>query len=299
MKKLFIVFIFAVFLLHIAVSCSNGDSAPSVSLNRTSATLVVGDTLHLSATVQNVIWSSTDSAVATVFCGMVIADSVGVARIVVTTEDGNSTAYSSIAVVASMQGCNTNTAGWGNSLGRVSFYTNREWTITENDITQIWSDVVTASNCQKTIFNSWNFVTSNTNADCRSNSGFPGDFFSWCAVVRFADQLCPYPWRVPTRQDFRDLDIALGGTGDTRNSGSSDLASPEFIAENYIIRWGGAFGGNEGSAPSQWQWGNYWSQSSGDVLLGHALRFSTGGDVQPQVWSSKTFGFTLRCVRDN
>jgi len=54
--------------------------------------------------------------------------------------------------------------------------------------------------------------------DCRSNPGQKGDLFSWRAVSELKDVLCPYPWRVPTVQDFIDLDIALGGTGESLSS---------------------------------------------------------------------------------
>ena len=49
--------------------------------------------------------------------------------------------------------------------------------------------------------------------DCRSNPDFFGDLFSWQAVYELKYELCPYPWRVPSVQDFRDLDIAMGGNG--------------------------------------------------------------------------------------
>jgi len=199
-----------------------------------------------------------------------------------------------------MTGCNFNTPGWGESLGVVSFHTDSTWAIVGNGITQFWSDAVTATACQKAVFDggfdNWMYPAhSDFNADCRSNPDFPGDLFSWCAVVRFADSLCFYPWRVPTMKDFIDLDIAIGGTGNGR-----DGVSP-FVTNGYINLWGGTFGGvslPSGTLDTQGTWGAYWSQTDGNDSGAHCFGFTTTttGIVGPQLWGLKNFGFTLRCV---
>jgi len=199
-----------------------------------------------------------------------------------------------------MTGCNFNTPGWGESLGVVSFYTDNEWIIEGNGITQIWSDAVTANACQKETFNGGNLEVQDFNADCRSNPNFPGDLFSWCAVVRFADTLCSpaQGWRVPRMQDFIDLDIALGGTGESRDFSDENA---QFVEVNYINRWGGAFGGfgrsAEGCLWFQSSCGFYWSQSEYDTTLGRSFRFIDSGFVFPQPSKFKGFGFSVRCVR--
>ena|GEM_PF-4155483 len=109
-------------------------------------------------------------------------------------------------------GCNINKPGFGWDLGVVD--RGGERTITRTvfgrNFTQTWSYPVTASNCQKEAFDGGSRTS--LNADCRSNpSGFRGDFFSWCAVMRYAEVLCPYPWRVPTVEDFMRLSNALCG----------------------------------------------------------------------------------------
>jgi len=278
-------------------------SVTGVTLDKTSTTLVVGNNpLTLTATVlpenatnKNITWSSSNPGVATVDNnGVVTVISVGVSRITATTVDGNHTASCGIAVVATQQGCNQNTPGWGKSLGTVTFHSQgHNVVVSGNGITQTWSGAVTATNCQKTTFAGGS--TGNFNADCRSNnSGFPGDLFSWCAVVRFADELCPYPWRVPTLQDFIDLDIAMGGNGNIRGD------TPQFVQDNYITRWGGAFGGycsSDGTLLNQGIWGIYWSQTENYATNGRILFFSTSGNISPQGWNAKVVGLTLRCVR--
>lgn len=79
----------------------------SIALNKTSATITEGETLQLSATItpedatnKNVIWSSSDDAVATVDTnGEVIGIAVGEATITATTEDGGFTAECVVTVI--------------------------------------------------------------------------------------------------------------------------------------------------------------------------------------------------------
>ena len=77
-----------------------------VSLNKTSATMTVGNTMTLTATVspstatnKNVTWTSSNTSVATVSTsGVVTAKAAGSATITVKTADGNKTATCSITV---------------------------------------------------------------------------------------------------------------------------------------------------------------------------------------------------------
>ncbi len=79
-----------------------------VTVNPTSATLAVGGSQQLTATIapsnagnQNVSWSSNNSTVATVnTSGLVTATGVGTAIITVTTQDGNKTATCNVTVTA-------------------------------------------------------------------------------------------------------------------------------------------------------------------------------------------------------
>ncbi|MCL2417585.1 MAG: Ig-like domain-containing protein [Bacteroidales bacterium] len=285
--------------------------AASVILNQTTTNLDAGGTLQLTATVlpedatnRNVTWSSNDTSVVTVnSSGIVTGISVGNAIITVRTEDGNHTAMCAATVYPPIlpNFCNLRTPGWGENLGTITFHSQgHNVVISGYGITQTWSGAVTATNCQKITFSGevWNDMHVSFNADCRSNSNLPGDLFSWCAVVRFADDLCPYPWRVPTTDDFRDLDIALGGTGDNRD------ATLEFVNDNFIARWGGAFGGYSFPDGTSWNQATlrsiYWSSQSQfdiDFHWGNVLHLSMFGEVRPQGLWNKGSGVAVRCVQ--
>jgi len=129
-----------------------------------------------------------------------------------------------------------------------------------------------------------------------------GDLFSWCAVMRFANQLCPAPWRVPDSADFRNLHLNLGyampaaGVGvlpiaNTYMPGSGTVAAPEFGGI-----WGGArFTGYTGNFTSQHS--GYWSSSNDHAPGAFGLLYGAS-NVWPQSTLGKDGGFALRCVRD-
>ena len=208
-----------------------------------------------------------------------------------------------IAIVLSFsgfaqRGCNNNAPGWGMSLGTITFDSRGHNVVIQGTgrnahIHQTWSGAVTAVSCQKTSFDGGRRAD-NTSADCRSNPGFPGDLFTWCAVVRFADRLCPHPWRVPTQQDFIDLDRVLGGTGNART------ATTQFVTNNYLNRWLGTFGGfsrQDGRLQNQGSWGGYWARTDSDPTRGDLLGFGGDGGVDVNASWDKRMGLTLRCVQ--
>jgi len=208
-------------------------------------------------------------------------------------------------------GCNLNTPGFGASLGTVSFATSQTWTVLSSGggrSSQVWSGAVTATACagRTTQFAGGTFGS--VNADCRNSTGttaFNGHYFTWCAVVRFADELCPYPWRVPTRQDFIDLDLNLGGTGLNRDVGENSPTGAVTLgftgstaANSPQSRWGGArFTGQATNVTHPATW--YWSSTSagGTAGAGIVLGYHVASIV-PQATSMGYVGGALRCVRD-
>ena len=270
------------------IACKKDVSVTGITLSQNTASLIIDETLTLTATVlpenasnKDVTWWSTNTAVATVANGEIIAKDFGLTNIIVTTRDGNKTDTCVVTV----------------GLGTVSFATDSIWTVGS----QTWSDAVQTSGCSnRTTFYGGDWLTlSNFNVDCRSNPGQKGDLFSWQAVYELKDELCPSPWRVPTTEDFRDLDIALGGTGNSTNNNPTHR-------DRYLNDWGGTYGGEStavGTLNHQGSIGFYWSQSevSDDSHNAYLLFFGrdTFLSVAPAIYYGKFIGFSLRCVRDN
>ena len=201
-----------------------------------------------------------------------------------------------------MTGCNNLAPGWGSGPLGASFVSTQEWTIagTGGRPSQIWSDAVGAAACatRTTQFNGGG--TNDWNADCRNTAGnaaFDGHLFSWCAVMRFANELCPAPWRVPTREDFVNLDMNLGGTGNTRSGGATELEVDAWYAGPATI-WGGARW--TGNATNVMAGGSvYWSSTENSTLVNEAFPFQFNNNmILPQGGSTKGTGMALRCVRD-
>ncbi len=206
--------------------------------------------------------------------------------------DSSGTVISNVSGAHTVGGCAAGTF----NLGTVSFASATTRTIIGKGITQVWSDAVTATGCQKTAFNGG--TSGAYKLDCRSNPSYPGDLFSWCLVMKYVSTLCPAPWRVPTRQDFIDLDKAFGGTGENRNASSY----VSFINTNYIGKWGAAYGGfaYAGALHNQGFNSRYWPQTEHTVDNGYYLYLTPSGDIYPQNNGHiyyKASGFALRCVR--
>jgi hypothetical protein len=155
-----------------------------------------------------------------------------------------------ICVAPSAVGCNNSTL----NLGTVSFTSGTEITIIGDNVSQVWSRPVTATGCQKTNYNGGS--NSIYYADCRTNPNFAGDFFSQCAVVRYAEKICPPPWRVPSIADTRKLFFALGATSQTITNGKT------FIVDKLIGTWAS-------------QWSSYCSLNGGLQYELHAAYWSS------------------------
>ena len=266
---------------------------------------IVGTVVPSNATNQTIVWNlvdpgSTDASMNENILNATIAGNV-IIRATVENGATRTTDFTQDFTISIVPDNIPNNCGqypprWGNSLGTISFDSRGHNALIEgNGVAQIWSGAVTATACQKNIFHGggWNPLRFYT--DCRSaGTGWPGDLFSWCAVVRFADVLCPYPWRVPTRQDFINLDVAMGGSGDRREG---DL---DFVNTNYMTRWGGAMAGRSDNVGSRGLIGTgfYWTQSEAWEVTGYTLAFSNIGTIDPHLRQNKLYGQSLRCIRD-
>jgi uncharacterized protein (TIGR02145 family) len=159
--------------------------------------------------------------------------------------------------------------------------------------TQTWSDHINVPDCNKTEFNGGTPET--PLSDCRNNPGYYY-MYSWQYIKRNAASICPPPWRVPGKDDFTDLDIALGGTGENR----ADVAE-SWITAKYITAWGGVYGGYaSGSTLDAQDLGfYYWSSTEypEGTTAGYTLNVYKTGRVNPKNFNYKDHGFHIRCVK--
>jgi uncharacterized protein (TIGR02145 family) len=107
------------------------------------------------------------------------------------------------------------------------------------------------------------------------------------------NELCPLPWHVPTTADFIALDKAFGGSGENR---SSNLT---WIDKHYINMWGGEWNGcAAGSGMAFLNRMHYWSATA-EASSSYGSFFMIWEDFSPypQRSDSKTYGFSVRCVK--
>lgn len=179
----------------------------------------------------------------------------------------------------------------GEWLGTVTFRSTDQWTVGE----QVWSDAVMAARCRKDEFDGG--PEGPYKADCRQSEGF-GDLFSWEVIGLYSSDLCPEGWRIPTKRDFFDLDVALGGSGSGGTGSESALYN---VWQKYLADWGAQPGGFARTANPEVVFPGavacYWSQTELDDDRAYYL-YVYSGRVYPQYNETKDLGMSVRCVTD-
>jgi hypothetical protein len=191
----------------------------------------------------------------------------------------NASKNGTITINPPYTGCNTSNI----SLGAVGFTSSTTYSV--NGLTL--SSPVTATYCNNRTYSTFDGGSSGAyKADCAVNarSASYGNWFSWCMAVQYAAQLCPYPWRVPTKQD-----LCLIMNGSTTNCSTTAPKAANWLGFDwygYVLpNW--YYGGSGG-----------YVMSSTEISATHVAFFDVWID-----WSywyedrEKHGGYTLRCVR--
>ncbi|MDR0694068.1 MAG: hypothetical protein LBF81_02045 [Prevotellaceae bacterium] len=177
------------------------------------------------------------------------------------------------------------------SLGVISFTQGSEITVTGSSYTQVWSRPVTATGCQKEIF--YGGTIGSVKSDCRTNPDYAGDYISWCAAVKYAEQLCPFPWRIPTPDDVCRLHNALTGATCVE---ATNAAWAAIYINQWAVQWSGACGvdgtlNDRGSAAVHIVMGTRTNTHN-------RFNLYTTGAINLGDAATSLAGRTLRCVRD-
>lgn len=110
--------------------------------------------------------------------------------------------------------------------------------------------------------------------------------------------ICPKGWQLPSggsSSDFRNLDVAMGGTGTNRTDAAArDRFMNSYTAAPVKMNYTGYRSG--GSTDSTTTAAFYLSRTVVDSDYAYYLYFSSSGNLSPQYYTSKYFGFAMRCV---
>jgi uncharacterized protein (TIGR02145 family) len=154
---------------------------------------------------------------------------------------------------------------------------------------------------ETTDFGSTNPPTSALYRTSGLNSG-SGYLYNWKCLSENMNSdddasLCPSPWRVPTMNDFVNLDKELGGTGANREN-----VSPSWIASTYLAKWGGDYHGYAMglNVYAGGLIGYYTSRTTASGNSRYILWFTNAGAgaVAPRNTSQMSLGLEVRCVKD-
>jgi hypothetical protein len=166
------------------------------------------------------------------------------------------------------------------------------WVITGNGITQTWSDRINVPACDKA-----SYANNASNPQCRSHTinSVKYYYYNWPYVNANQTTMCPpgSNWRVPTKDDFVALDIALGGNGVTPRAVTYD-----WIQSTYMNIWNGEFSGNadNGNTPGNYENMVYWSITPSKTNYAYGLQYRANElNVSGSHWYA--YGLQCRCVR--
>ena len=180
------------------------------------------------------------------------------------------------------------------------------WTVISDDetIKQVWSDYIMYDGDKKVEKGTIANFVFGTDPDYCDNPGYDGYLYNWYYVVANETDLCPSPWRVPTGQDFIDLNLALGGPGvDSYKTDPAHAGAAELIVK-YVNLVGFKTTGRVNASGRNNQGTHCYIYSSEDMNKdgkGKHMFIDVRGEYYPEGSAGsaqKTTGMAVRCVRD-
>lgn len=174
------------------------------------------------------------------------------------------------------------------------------WEVKGEKTTQYWTDWIAYDGDNKREAGTLSSMSMGETPDYRDNAGYKGFYYNWYYINEHKDKICPCSFRLPVADDFKNLDIALGGTGETQSGLSAER-------EQMYVDWGlddASKGGRINNNAPQYAGSYVYLWTLTDVDATHASQFLynfQSHNVAPVNNSSsitKSFGLPVRCVRD-
>ena len=140
------------------------------------------------------------------------------------------------------------------------------------------------------------------NNDSSHNKDY-GKMYNWYAVNN-SSGLCPEGWHVPSDSAWTELTSFLGGTGvaggKLKESGTSHWNSPNTNASNLsgFTALPGGLRGVGGAFSDKGLAGNWWTSTSVSTGSAWNRNLYCGSAAVNRSSYNKTFGYSVRCIKD-
>jgi uncharacterized protein (TIGR02145 family) len=145
--------------------------------------------------------------------------------------------------------------------------------------------------------------------DNEANCNTYGGLYQWAELMQYvstegAQGLCPDGWHIPTDAEWSTLTTYLEGElvagGKMKEAGTSHWASPNTGATNSsgFTALPGGFRLSGGSFLNLTYYAYFWSSSQSDATSAWDRYLLYNSEPVGRYYSSKTYGFSCRCLQD-
>jgi uncharacterized protein (TIGR02145 family) len=261
------------------ITVMQAEGAPKLTVDKTNISASNAAGSYPIAVTSNTVWAAVSSA--TGWCTVSPASGSGKGTVNVTVTANAAASRTATVTISSGTLMRTVTVTQAGVATPQYAATTNAWAVGS----QVWSDAIQLPACDKSDFAYDVLSLLYPISDCRSYSLNGKHFYySWLYVNEHKDQLCPSPWRVPTRADFEALLNAQG-------VGSDHFYNPV----NWI--WGGTYAGYATASINDisslvYYWSSTESTSGASFTLGMSSNYKA-----MVTDNFKSYGMPVRCVK--
>jgi uncharacterized protein (TIGR02145 family) len=143
-----------------------------------------------------------------------------------------------------------------------------------------------------------------SNSNDESISSKYGYLYNWY-VVSNQHKVCPVGWHVPSANEWKKLEIYLGGAGGAggkmKETGTGNWSDPNAKADNTsgFSAIPGGSRNNDGTFNLPGETGMWWTSTEFSITTAWHRRLYNNVGFIDNIYANKNEGFSIRCVRDN